>query len=156
MHVLQRLQQPGIEVAPDCTIQQAAVIMNDAGVGTVAVVDGDLLLGIATDRDIVRRAVARGLPLDGRVDGVMSFPVHTVDAADDVARAVSMFGTVGVRRLAVVDEGRFIGILSLDDLLVDLAGQLAIIAAPLASEIAIPHRDSSVPATVPPESPSTG
>jgi len=127
------------------------VVMNDAGVGSVAVVDNETLVGIATDRDIVRRAVARGLPLDTRVDGVMSSPVHSVEAADDVAHAVSMFGTSGVRRLAVVDDGRFIGVLSLDDLLVDLAGQLAIIAAPLASEIAVPHRDSGVPATVSPD-----
>lgn len=147
MHVLQRLQRPGIQVAPDCTVREVAEIMNDRGIGSVAVVDDDELVGIVTDRDIVRRVVARDLPLDGRIDGVMSSPVHTVDADADLVAAISTFGTAAVRRLVVVDDGRFLGVLSLDDIVVDLAGQLAVVAAPLASEIAMPQRDSAVPAT---------
>ncbi len=149
MHVLQRLQQPGVAVAPDCTVRETAEIMDRSGVGTVAVVDGDDLVGIVTDRDIVRRAVARGLPFDARIDGVMSAPVHTVEAGAELSTATSAFGSAAVRRLVVVDDGRFVGVLSLDDILVDLAGQLAVAAAPLASEIAMPQRDSAVPATIP-------
>lgn len=149
MQVLERLQRSGVGVAPDCTIRHAAEIMNESGVGALAVVDGDELVGIVTDRDIVRRAVARGLALDTRIDGVMSAPVHTVAADADLSSASAAFGMAAVRRLAVVDGGRFVGMLSLDDLLVDLAGHLAVMAAPLASEIAVPQRDSPVPDIVP-------
>jgi CBS domain-containing protein len=149
MHVLQRLQREGVAVAPDCTVRDVAEIMDRSGVGTVAVVDGDDLVGIVTDRDIVRRAVARGLPPDARIDGVMSAPVHTVEADAELSTATAEFGSAAVRRLVVVDDGRFVGVLSLDDILVDLAGQLAVAAAPLVAEIAVPHRDSAVPATVP-------
>jgi CBS domain-containing protein len=147
MQVRQRLQRPGVQLAPDDTIRGAAEIMNEAGVGTIAIVDDGELIGIVTDRDIVRRAVARGLPPDTRIDGVMSSPVRTIDAAADLAVAGAEFATAAVRRLVVVDDDRFVGVLSLDDLVVDLAGQMAVLAAPLASEIAVPQRDSPVPAT---------
>lgn len=149
MQVHERLSRPGVSVPPGHTIQQTAELMNSAGVGTVAVIDGEQLMGIATDRDIVRRAVARGIPLDARIDGVMSSPVRTIAADADVTAATAAFGDAAVRRLAVVDHGKFVGILSLDDVLVDLAGQFAIATAPMTSEIAMPQRDAAPPATIP-------
>lgn len=147
MHTMQRLRRSGIGVGPDRTIQQVAQLMNSSGVGSVAVIDDGRLLGIVTDRDIVRRGIARGLPLDTRIDGVMSSPARTIDADTDLHDAVTAFRTNAVRRLAVVEDGRFVGVISLDDLLVDIARDLGALTSPLAAEVDDPQRDSPLPVT---------
>lgn len=146
MQTQQRLRRSGVAVAPDRPIIDVANVMERSGIGFVAVLDGDDLVGVVTDRDLVRRGLAAGLPLDARIDGVMSSPVLTVDADSDLHEAFSTFRRHAVRRLAVVDQGRFVGVLSLDDLLVDMASDLVDLTAPLAAEIRAPHRDSAVPA----------
>lgn len=145
MQTIQRIHRSGVGVGPDRTIGEVARVMERSGIGLVAVVDGDDLVGVVTDRDLVRRGLARGLPIDSRVDAVMSSPVLTIDADVDIHEAYDVFSLHRVRRLAVVDHGRFLGILSLDDLLVDAASDLVALVSPLAAEIAAPHRDSRVP-----------
>ena len=58
-----------------------------------------------------------------------------------------MFRDHALRRLAVVDGEQFVGMISVDDLLVDLAGDLADLARPVAAEVLFAHHDSAVPAT---------
>jgi len=146
VRTLTRLRRSGVAVGPDRTIAQVAKVMESSGIGSVAVVDGHDLVGFVTDRDLVRRGLAQARPADSRVDSVMSTPVLTVDANADLTETIEAFGRHTVRRLAVVDEGRFVGVISLDDVLVDAAEQLRTLATPLASEIAAPHRDSPLPA----------
>lgn len=127
---------------------ESAGLMEQAGVGSLAVVDADgRLVGIVTDRDLVRRVMARGLPPDARIDGVMSTPVATLDADDDVQDAYRLFRSHAVRRLAVTRAGRFVGMVSIDDLLPLLAAQLADLCRPIAGEAASAQRDSPVPVT---------
>lgn len=145
MQTISRLHRSGIGVAPDRTIADVAALMNSSGVGAVAVLDGDRLAGIVTDRDLVRRGLARGLPPDARVDSVMSAPALTIEADAPLHDAVDAFARHAVRRLAVVERGRFVGVVSLDDLLLDLADDLRSLTAPLAAEVASPHRDSPLP-----------
>jgi signal-transduction protein with cAMP-binding, CBS, and nucleotidyltransferase domain len=99
-----------------------------------------------TDRDLVRRGLARGLPSDARVDGLMTSPVITIDADDDLHKAFALFRTNAVRRLAVVRAGQFLGTVTIDDLLVYLAADLSDLARPVTAEILFAHRDSAVPA----------
>lgn len=148
MRALDRIRRTGVAVGPERTLRSVAQLMERSGVGTVAIVDGDELVGLVTDRDIVRRGVARGLADDARVDAVMTTPVRTIDAASDLDEALHVFGEANVRRLAVVDDGRFVGIVSLDDLLVDAATRLNALVAPMALEIAWPHREHHHPVPV--------
>lgn len=148
MRTIQRIRRTGVAISPDAGLAEAARVMERSGIGLVAVVDGDRLVGVVTDRDLVRRGLARNLPADSRVDGVMSAPVFTIDAEADLHDAVDVFRHHPVRRLAVVERGRFVGILSLDDLLVDAARDLAGLTTPLNFEVVKPHRDSPAPATV--------
>lgn len=147
MRTMDGVRRSGVGIGPDRTVQDAAEIMEQAGVGALAVVDGDHLVGIVTDRDLVRRALARGLALQARVDGVMSAPVVTIDAGGDLHDAFALFRTHAVRRLAVVRGERFVGMVTVDDLLIDLAGDLADLARPVTAEVLSAHRDSPVPAT---------
>jgi CBS domain-containing protein len=145
MRALDRIRRTGIAVGPERTLRGVAQLMERAGVGFIAIVDGDELIGVVTDRDIVRRGVAQGLPADARVDAVMTTPVRTIDATTELDDALYLFGEANVRRLAVVDDGRFIGVVSLDDLLVDAVTKLNALVAPLAQEIAWPHREHPHP-----------
>lgn len=147
MRAIDRIRRSGVGIAPGQTIREAAQVMEQSGVGTLAVIDTGRLVGVVTDRDLVRRAVARGLPLDVRVDSVMTTPAVTIDASADLHDAFDVFRTHALRRLAVVDRaGHFVGMISLDDLLIDLAGDLAALVRPLSVEIDTAHRDSPVPA----------
>lgn len=145
MRTIEALRRSGVGIAADGTILDAAVVMERSGVGALAVVDGERLVGIVTDRDLVRRALANELPTDSRIDGVMSTPVVTIDADSDLHEAFGLFRVNAVRRLAVVRDGRFVGMITVDDLLIDLAGDLADLSRPVTAEVVFGHHDSQVP-----------
>jgi CBS domain-containing protein len=142
------IRRSAVAVRPDATIRDIAGVMERAGVGAVVVIDGDRPVGVITDRDLVRRALATGLASDARADAVMSSPVVSISAEDDLHAAFALLRSNTVRRLAVLDGQRFIGMLSIDDLLVDLAADLADLARPVSAELHRPHRDASVPAKI--------
>ena len=141
-------QRAPITLPPDGTIRQAAQLMESKGVGSIAIVDGQRLVGMVTDRDIVRRAVARGLAGDARVDGIMSAPVVTIDAEADLRHAFDILHGHAVRRLAVVRDGVLVGVLSVDELLVCLSTDLANLARPVTAELLFAHRDPALPTNV--------
>lgn len=146
MKITEGLRKTGLSVAPDSTLRQAAELMESDAVGALAVVEDDRPVGIVTDRDLVRRAVAAGVAPDARIDSVMSSPVITIDADADLREAFAIFEQKAVRRLVVQRDGRFVGILSADDLLIDLAADLSAVVRPIGAEVLFGHRDSSVPA----------
>lgn len=147
MRTIDTIRRSAVGVTPDATIHHAAQLMEQAAVGSLAVVEGERLVGIVTDRDLVRRALARGIAGDARIDAVMSSPVITIDADADLHEAFALFRTNAVRRLAVVRGERFVGMISIDDLLIDLAADLSDLARPVTAEVLFGHRDSPVPAT---------
>jgi CBS domain-containing protein len=147
MRVAEGIRRSGVAVRSDQSVQEAAAVMESAGVGALAVIDGERLVGLVTDRDLVRRCVARGLPLDTRVDDVMTTPVVTIDTGADLHDAFAIFWTHGIRRLAVTDANRFVGMISVDDLLMNLAGDLADLARPVSAEVLFGQHDSPLPAT---------
>jgi CBS domain-containing protein len=147
MHTLETLKRSGVAVTPDATIKTAAGVMEHAGVGALAIVDDGRLIGIVTDRDLVRRALARGLPLDVRVDSVMTAPVVTIDVGADVHSVFALLRANAIRRIPVVRGQEFIGMITVDDLLVSLAADLADLAKPIKAEAVFSHRESPVSAT---------
>lgn len=148
MKITEGLRKTGLSVTPDCTLRQAAELMECNAVGALAVVENDRAVGVVTDRDLVRRAVAAGVAPDARIDSVMSSPVVTIDADADLRVAFGIFEQRAVRRLVVERDGRFVGVISADDLLIDLAADLAAVVRPIGAEVLFGHRDSVVPATV--------
>ncbi len=101
-------------IAPGQSIAEAARTMRDAGTGFLPVVDGGRLVGVVTDRDIVVRFVAEGAD-DARsmpVSEIMTSTVTVVGPDDDLSAAGELMHRAGVRRLAVSDGGRVVGVLS--------------------------------------------
>jgi len=149
MRIIDAVRRSGVGIGPERTVREAARIMEQAGVGALAVIDAEQLVGIVTDRDLVRRAMARDLPADARVDAVMSAPVVTIDADADLHDAFAVFRVNAVRRLALVRAGQFVGMITVDDLLIDLAADLSDLARPVTAEVIFGHHDSPLPATTP-------
>jgi len=147
MQAIEGVRRSGVGIGQEQTIRDAAEIMEHTGVDALAVVDGERLLGIVTDRDLVRRGLARGLPSDAKVEGVMSSPVVTIDAESDLHSAFALFRIHAIRRLAVLRGERFVGMITVDDLLIDLAADLTDLSRPVTAEVVFAHHESPVPDT---------
>jgi predicted transcriptional regulator len=128
------------------TFRATAAMMERAGVGSVVVVDDGVPVGLVTDRDLVVRALANG-NVDGRVDSVMSTDLVVAEADGDLREVIHHFGSRAVRRVVLLREGVVAGVLSVDDLLVDLVADLTEVVKPVTAEVLFGHHDAAVPAT---------
>jgi len=133
-------------VPPDHSLVEVAKLMDEGAVGAVVIVDNERPVGIVTDRDLVVRALVRGLSLDSRIDAVMSTGLVTLGATADLREAVRIFAQHAFRRLPLVEEGRMVGMLTVDDLLMDVVSDLANLVRPITAEVIFGHRETTVPA----------
>ncbi|MDB5885147.1 MAG: putative signal-transduction protein with domain [Polaromonas sp.] len=126
-------------LAPTDTVMLAAQVMEELNVGVVPVCEGDVLVGMVTDRDIVVRGMAQAL--DARsllLADVMSTSLRTAHENDDVEDILDTMGQNQIRRMPVVNgQGRLIGILSIGDIAakdpegdISVANSLADISSP--------------------------
>lgn len=114
-------------ISPDSSLMEAAEKMRTLDVGPLPVCEGDKVLGIVTDRDIVIRGVALGRDSrTAKVREVMSAGVQYCSADDDVKDAADHMREKQIRRVLVLDDHkRLVGIVSLGDLAVDAGKRLA-------------------------------
>ena len=128
-------REPVVTLQPDQSVRDAARMMRDRHVGAVLVVDEDRLVGIVTDRDIVTRGIVEGRdPNTTPVGEIISRALTVVRDDAKIDDAIIAIRTSGVRRLPIVDAaGRPVGIVTLDDLVVLLAGELSVAAGAVQS-----------------------
>jgi CBS domain-containing protein len=99
------------------TVVEAAKHMAQKDVGPIPVVDGDRLVGIVTDRDIVLRVVAEGRdPSSTKVGDIASKQLETVSPDEDLDSALRKMASAQVRRLPVVENERLVGIVAQADI----------------------------------------
>jgi CBS domain-containing protein len=104
---------PPLQVNPRQTVAEAVALMRQAGVGCVLVCEADKLLGIFTERDLVRRVLAEQGRLALPVAEVMTPDPATVHPKQAIGVAVKLMVDGSYRHLPVVDEnGKAVGILS--------------------------------------------
>ena len=146
MRAIEAIRKRPAVIGADFSITEAARRMNEAVVGALVVMDGERPVGIVTDRDLVLRAVAHDLPGDARIDSVMSQDLVTLDANADLRDAFAIFRSHAIRRLPVVEDGRLVGLVSADDLLVDLAADLGDLVRPITGQVIFgaPEGEASV------------
>lgn len=102
------------------TLRAACRVMGEHDIGALAVIDGGRLVGIVSERDIIRRAVGRGRRMDDtRVDEVMTPDPVTVDAGASLAEAMGAMIAGHFRHLPVMEDDRVIGMLSKRDVPTD-------------------------------------
>lgn len=115
----------------DTSVVDAAALMRHRHVGNVIVVDQTggkrMPVGIVTDRDIVVEVVAAGLdPKSIKLGDLVLTPLTTIEEGAGYAETVRLMSVKGIRRMPVVDAaGCLVGIITLDDMLRQLAGPLA-------------------------------
>ncbi|MDH4177898.1 MAG: CBS domain-containing protein [Thermoleophilia bacterium] len=102
-------------VEPGSTIGAAAREMAARNVGTVLVVDEGRLVGILTERDVLR-AVAAGWDENQPVSGRMTHNPETAESDDTTEHAAMLMIHGGFRHLPIVDDAEIVGILSIRDL----------------------------------------
>lgn len=120
-------------MTPNDTLADAAKVMDELNVGVVPVCDGDRLVGMVTDRDIVVRGLARDVdPRTGKLSDVMSGHVRTARVDDDVDDVLTEMATAQIRRMPVVDgQDKLVGILSIGDIAAKSPGDEDDVAASL-------------------------
>lgn len=105
-----------VTLSPSSPVSEAAKLMRDNEIGDVIVTDGETVVGIVTDRDLVVRGLADECDPQTPVRDVYSRDIATVSPEDDAHAAARLMRDKSIRRLPVVDEGRPVGIVSIGDL----------------------------------------
>ena len=107
-------------IKPDCSVIDAAKLMQQENVGSIPVCDQSGVVGMVTDRDIVLRNVVVGTdPKSTPVSNIMTTKIETVTPDTDVNRLGGIMSRNQIRRLPVVDKNHLVGIVALGDLAVD-------------------------------------
>jgi CBS domain-containing protein len=125
MTVLKDIMREGFIFAVQrrAPVSEAAHVMETNNVGIVAVLEGERLVGVFSERDVVRRVVNRGLdPLRTCVGDVMTRNLVVGTPEDDYQSAMRKIDQANIRHLPIVEGDRMVSMLSIRDLMrVDLA-----------------------------------
>ena len=120
---LKEIMTSNVEVIhPDDTLQTAAQKMHDRDIGFLPVCDGDRLIGVLTDRDLITRALAEGMESKAMLgrDLVTSPAIYCFDD-QSVDEAAKLMHDNQIRRLVVLSrDKRMVGVVSLGDLAMNI------------------------------------
>jgi CBS domain-containing protein len=109
-----------VAVAPDATLHEALLLMNERSVGSVLAMDAQgLPLGILTRHDLLPRVVLADPPINARhtpLRAVMSAPVHTLDIGQPLQQAALLMSRHGIRHVPLTEDGRVVSLVSERDL----------------------------------------
>jgi CBS domain-containing protein len=112
------INRPVFTVQRTDTVQEAVEYMAARNIGAVSVMEGPLLAGIFSERDLINRVVAKGLdPRRTPVGSVMTRDLVVADANDSYEVCLKKMTQANCRHLPIVDGDRLLGIISLRDLL---------------------------------------
>jgi CBS domain-containing protein len=112
---------------PEMSLQAVAALMRDGDMGVLPVVEGERLVGIVTDRDIVVRAIAEGKDASTAVGDVMTREIYSVKPDDFVFEAIRLMGDKQVRRVPIInDAGALVGIIAMADVALETEDELEI------------------------------
>ncbi len=110
-----------ISVEPGTTVFQVAKMMEQGGIGAVLVKKDGTTSGIITDRDFAIKIATQKLPLETSVDKVTSYPLQTINSSETILVAADQMSSKKIRKLAVVEDGKIVGIITSTDLVNQLA-----------------------------------
>lgn len=105
-------------ISPEATLAEAAAMMRDTRVGAILVAERETFIGIVSETDLVRKAMAGQLnAAQAKVRAVMSSPVITIEQDRSAHDASDLMAEKGIRHLGVTEDGRIVGIVTVRDLL---------------------------------------
>ncbi|MDF2422894.1 MAG: CBS domain-containing protein [Nitrosopumilus sp.] len=110
-----------ITVNTSTTALQIAKMMEQGGIGAILVQDNGNPVGIVTDRDFATKLAANNLPFDTHAEKIMSSPLITINHDASISAAAERMTSKKIRKLAVTENGKIIGIITSTDLVTQLA-----------------------------------
>lgn len=137
-----------VVLQPSAPAFEAARAIEHNNIGAVVVGHKGAVAGIVTDRDLAVRLVGRGLDAKTTTIGdVMTAPVATLSPNESQAEAIRLMQERNIRRIPLVDDGKIVGIVTLDDLLLDEAAPLeqlgAVVQAQLGERAPLPSSEAA-------------
>lgn len=115
--ILDRKGKKIFSVPPTVTVSDAVAEMNRHRVGCILVLDDGRLVGIFTERDVLRRVVGAGLdPKTSLVADVMTAEVITISPDSSVEQTMVIFTEKRCRHLPVIEGGQLVGTISIGDI----------------------------------------
>ncbi len=104
-------------VNPDATIDAAVAEMNRQRIGSIVIKEGETMVGIFTERDVLTRVVSAGRdPKTTLVGDVMTADFESITADARIEDAMQLISEKRVRHLPVLDNGKLIGLISIGDI----------------------------------------
>jgi len=106
-----------ITVDESSSVKEAVDIMNEFQIGSLIVLEKGKAKGIVTERDFLRRVIAEAKDvLNTKVKEIMTTPLVVVESGMDLEEAVNMMFQNKIKKLAVVDANKLVGIVTLTDI----------------------------------------
>ena len=106
-----------ISITADRSVRDAVALLAQKRIGAVPVMDGDRVVGVFSERDVIHALQAHGAAaLDNMVGDEMTAPAITVSPAEAAIGALSLMTRRRIRHLPVVADGKVVGIVSIGDL----------------------------------------
>jgi CBS domain-containing protein len=106
-----------ISITAEASVRDAVALLAHKRIGAVPVMDGDQVVGVFSERDVIHALEARGAAaLDNTVGDEMTAPAITVTPDEAALGALSLMTKRRIRHLPVLEDGRVIGIVSIGDL----------------------------------------
>ncbi|MBW2990516.1 CBS domain-containing protein [Candidatus Woesearchaeota archaeon] len=107
-----------VTISEDTTLKKCAEIMTDKHVGSLLIEKNNKIVGIVTEQDMVRKAMAKLLdPAKIPVRKIMVTEILTVNPKKDIFDALKVMRDHNVRHLPVLDKDKFVGFLTIKDIL---------------------------------------
>ena len=110
-----------VTVDASTTVNQAAKMMEDTGVGAIIVSENNTPIGIITDRDFAIKVVAHAYPITTPVKQVMSPTLYSITPGESVWMIADLMSTLGIRKLPVIDDDKVVGIVTATDIVNNFA-----------------------------------
>lgn len=130
-----------VVLGPETPVYDAARAMEDNHIGAVVVHDGDRPLGLVTDRDLALEIVGGDLdPFETRLRDVVSTPAIMMPETASEADAARLMINEQVRRILIMDGTELVGIVTLDDLILEHAADPTTCAAIVRAQLSQPTR----------------
>ena len=105
-----------ISVIPTTTAFQMAKMMEQGGIGAIIVKENKALVGIVTDRDFATKIAANNLPFDTAAGKIMSSPLIIINHNEPISVAAKMMSSKKIRKLAVSENDKIVGLITSTDL----------------------------------------
>lgn len=111
-------------VSPTTPLHDAAKLMMRENIGALVIIERGNVIGLVTERDVVRKVVAEGLsPIGVTVGDIMATRVRFVKPDQSPEDCMAIMTEARARHLLVMDEGRLLGLISIGDLVKDIISE---------------------------------